>query len=50
LFYDEIKLGVPVPYLPDMLPRQIVSERSATKMLYASDFVSFAEAKKIGLN
>jgi enoyl-CoA hydratase/carnithine racemase len=46
---NEIKLGVPVPYLGDMLLRQIISERSATEMLYSGDFVTFAEAKKIGL-
>ncbi len=46
---NEIKLGVPVPYLADMLLRQIVSERSATEMLYSGDFMSFAEAQKIGL-
>ncbi|MDM8523880.1 enoyl-CoA hydratase/isomerase family protein [Desulfococcaceae bacterium HSG8] len=46
---NEIKLGVPVPYLADMLLRQIISERSATEMLYSGDFMSFSEAKKIGL-
>jgi len=46
---NEIKLGVPVPYLADMLLRQIISERSATEMLYSGDFISFAEAQKIGL-
>ena len=46
---NEIKLGVPVPYLADMLLRQIISERSATDMLYSGDFMSFSEAEKIGL-
>jgi enoyl-CoA hydratase/carnithine racemase len=46
---NEIKLGVPIPYLADMLLRQIISDRSATKMLYSGDFMSFSEAKEIGL-
>jgi enoyl-CoA hydratase/carnithine racemase len=46
---NEIKLGVPVPYLADMLLRQIICERSATDMLYSGNFMSFFEAKKIGL-
>ena len=32
-----------------MLLRYIISERSATEMLYSGEFVTFAEAKKIGL-
>jgi enoyl-CoA hydratase/carnithine racemase len=46
---NEIKLGVPVPYLADMILRQTVSERSATGMLYSGEFMSFSEAEKIGL-
>ena len=46
---NEIKLGVPVPYLADMLLRQIIGDRSATEMLYSGDLRSFSEAEKIGL-
>ena len=46
---NEIKLGLPVPYLADMMLRHLVSERSATQMIYSGDFMSFSEAKEIGL-
>lgn len=37
---NEIKLGVPVPYLADMILRQTVSEQLATRMLYSGEFLS----------
>ena len=46
---NEIKLGVPVPYLADMILRQLIGERSATGMLYSGEFMSFSEAEKIRL-
>jgi enoyl-CoA hydratase/carnithine racemase len=46
---NEIKLGVPVPYLPDLLLRQLVGDRAATRMLYYGNFVSMSEAKEIQL-
>lgn len=46
---NEIKLGVPVPYLPDLLLRQLVGDRAATRMLYYGNFVSMPEAKEIQL-
>jgi enoyl-CoA hydratase/carnithine racemase len=46
---NEIKLGVPVPYLADMILRQIVGERAATRMMYSGEFISLADAASIGL-
>ncbi|QTA84312.1 enoyl-CoA hydratase/isomerase family protein [Desulfonema magnum] len=46
---NEIRLGLPVPYLADMMLRQLVSERAATQMIYSGEFMSFSDAKKIGL-
>lgn len=46
---NEVKLGVPVPYLADMTLREIVGERAATDMLYNGNLISVYEAQKIGL-
>ncbi|MBU1194537.1 MAG: enoyl-CoA hydratase/isomerase family protein [Proteobacteria bacterium] len=46
---NEIQLGVPVPYLADLILRQIVGDRAATEMLYTGDMMSVAAALKFGL-
>jgi enoyl-CoA hydratase/carnithine racemase len=46
---NEIKLGLPVPSLADMILRQIVGDRTATEMLYSGDFISFSDAAAKGL-
>jgi enoyl-CoA hydratase/carnithine racemase len=46
---NEIKLGLPVPSLADMILRQIAGDRTATRMLYGGEFISFAEALKTGM-
>ena len=46
---NEIKLGLPVPYLPDLILRQLVGDGEATKILYYGDFVIMPEAKEIQL-
>lgn len=46
---NEVKLGVPVPYLADLILRQIVGDRSATEMLYGGELMPFSEAEQIGL-
>jgi enoyl-CoA hydratase/carnithine racemase len=46
---NEVKLGVPVPYLTDMILREIVGERAATDMLYLGNLISISEAQQIGL-
>ena len=46
---NEIKLGLPVPYLPDMLLREIVGDRIASDMLYMGDFIGSTEAERVGI-
>jgi len=46
---NEIKLGVPVPYLSDLMLRQIVGDRAATEMIYQGEFIEPDKASKIGL-
>ena len=46
---NEIKLGVPVPYLSDLMLRQIVGDRAATQMIYLGEFVEPEKALSIGL-
>lgn len=46
---NEIRLGVPVPYLSDMILRQIAGDRAATEMIYGGDFVAASDAVRSGL-
>ena len=46
---NEIKLGVPVPYLADMMLRHTIGNRYASQMIFSGEFMSFADAKIIGL-
>ena len=46
---NEITLGIPVPFLPDMLLKQVVGERRAISMMYSGTFMSLSEAEAIGL-
>jgi enoyl-CoA hydratase/carnithine racemase len=46
---NEVKLGIPVPYLADMILRHIIGNRYATQMIFSSEFMSFEDAKIIGL-
>lgn len=46
---NEVKLGVPVPYLADLMLRQIVGDRAATEILYHGEFMASSEAEQIGL-
>lgn len=46
---NEIKLGVPVPYLAEMILRQIVGDNDAERMMGTGDFMTFSDAKKISL-
>lgn len=46
---NEIKLGVPVPYLADMILRQIVGDRAATEIIYGGNFVAASDAARFGL-
>lgn len=46
---NEIKLGVPVPHLADLMLRHIVAERAATEIVYRGEFITAADSRQIGL-
>jgi enoyl-CoA hydratase/carnithine racemase len=46
---NEVKIGVPVPFLADLMLRQIVGDRAATQLNYRGEFLEPEQAKKIGL-
>ena len=46
---NELKLGVPVPYLADMMLRHTIGNRYASHMMYSGEFMPFSDAKSIGL-
>ena len=46
---NEATIGLPVPYLPDLILRQVVGDRAATEMMYYGKFLPSSEATAIGL-
>lgn len=46
---NEIKLGVPAPYLPDLLLRQIAGDAIASEMIYRGEFIDSSDAEKNGI-
>ncbi len=46
---NEVKLGVPVPYMTDMMLRQRVPDRTANRILYTGEFFPAAEAQEMGI-
>ncbi len=46
---NEVKLGLPVPYLPDLILRQIVRDKIASDIIYTGEFITFDKANKIRL-
>jgi enoyl-CoA hydratase/carnithine racemase len=46
---NEVKLGLPVPYLADRILRHTIGNRYASQMIYSGEFMSFLDAKTIGL-
>jgi enoyl-CoA hydratase/carnithine racemase len=46
---NEVRLGLPVPYLAGLMLRQIVCNRAATEMLYRGELIEPAKALEIGL-
>ncbi len=46
---NEATIGLPVPYLPDLILRQVVGDRTATEMMYHGQFLPSSEAAKTGL-
>jgi enoyl-CoA hydratase/carnithine racemase len=49
LALNEVKIGVPVPYLADLMLRQITTDRVAVEMEFCSSFLGPEEAKAAGL-
>ena len=41
---NEIKLGVPAPYLPDLILRRIAGDVVASEMLYLGEFIDSSDA------
>jgi len=46
---NEVRLGVPVPYLADLVLRQIAGDRTATRMLLDGGFIPMAAGLTTGL-
>jgi len=46
---NEIRLGLPVPHLADLMLRQIIGDRKATEMIYSGKFISLETAEDMGL-
>ena len=46
---NEVKIGVSVPYLADLILRQVVGDRCATEMMFKGEFVEPEKAQEIGL-
>jgi enoyl-CoA hydratase/carnithine racemase len=46
---NEIKLGIPVPYLADIILRQVAGDRVATEMIFGGEFMPMAEARDAGV-
>lgn len=46
---NEIRLGLPVPYLADLMLRQAVGDRDATRLLYFGELVESESARSMGM-
>ncbi len=46
---NEIRLGVPTPYLADMMLRQITGDQVASEILYLGEFMESVDAAKHGI-
>lgn len=46
---NEINLGAPVPYLADMILRQLIGDRAATEMLYKGELLTCEKAAQTRL-
>jgi enoyl-CoA hydratase/carnithine racemase len=47
--FNEVKIGLPIPYLADLILRQIIGDRCATELMFSGEFVETQRAQKIGL-
>jgi enoyl-CoA hydratase/carnithine racemase len=46
---NEVKIGVPTPYLADLILRQVIGDRCATELMFSGEFIESQQAQKIGL-
>lgn len=46
---NEVKIGLPVPYLADLMLRQAAGDRTALRLEYLSEFLSPEDARTAGL-
>ena len=46
---NEVNIGLPVPFLADLMLRQIVGERTATKLMFGGELISPHDAYRSGL-
>lgn len=46
---NEVALGVPVPYLSDLMLRQVAGDRTATTMMYEGAFITVTQALQSGI-
>lgn len=46
---NEVRLGLPVPYLADQILRQIAGDRTATELMYTGELVRQEGARNMGL-
>jgi enoyl-CoA hydratase/carnithine racemase len=46
---NEINIGVPVPFLADLILRRVVGDRTANRVVFGGELVSTEEAQRIGL-
>jgi len=47
--FNEVNIGVPVPYLADLILRQLVGDRIATRMLFFGQFMESGPARQAGI-
>ena len=47
--FNEVKIGLPVPGLADLILRQIIGDRHATDLIFNGEFLEPDQAHKIGL-
>jgi enoyl-CoA hydratase/carnithine racemase len=46
---NEVNIGVPVPYLADLMLRQLIDARAADEMVFGGELIAPEKAKAIGL-
>jgi len=46
---NEVRIGVPVPYLAGLILRQIAGDRTATQMVYSGQFLEPDAAQRAGV-